>query len=331
MTARNPHNPAQTRQSGAEHVLVVDDEAFVRSAFQLYLETHGYEVSVAESGIRAIEIVQEKKGTIAAALLDLVMPGMYGIDVLSRLKEIDPTIEVVIATGCGNVHSAVEAMRYGAFDYITKPIVDFEQDLLLVVRAAVEAHQARCRQSENSDPEADAPTVRAVLTFYQDLENLAARRAAPAEFSAGFSRILGQHFEAEGALVLVRQPGALVECRQCWESAADATDQNATAIQLAHTALWDELEAAEERWTTLHFASTTLEYLPLAKPLENGESYQALKIQLAGQEDADGEAAALVLLRRGATEGSPTALPTALLSGLLERGLAVEREPKHAH
>ena len=67
------------------------------------------------------------------AILDIVMPGMNGIDVLREIKKSHPTIEVIMASGCGTLQTAVEAMRLGAYDYVSKPILNFDEDLLKVV------------------------------------------------------------------------------------------------------------------------------------------------------------------------------------------------------
>lgn len=121
----------------------MDDEIFIRSALQLYLETLGFQVLVAESGEKAIEIFTGGGSQFDLVILDLVMPGLQGIEVLRILKEKNPSVEVIIATGCGSMGTAVEALRYGAFDYITKPIVNFDQDLLKVVREAISSRRVK--------------------------------------------------------------------------------------------------------------------------------------------------------------------------------------------
>jgi CheY-like chemotaxis protein len=71
------------------------------------------------------------------------MPGIQGVEVLRILKEKQPAVEVIIATGCGSMGTAVEALRYGAFDYIQKPIVNFDQDLLKVVGEAISSRREK--------------------------------------------------------------------------------------------------------------------------------------------------------------------------------------------
>lgn len=101
-------------------ILVVDDEKDVCDIFKKTLTQEGYDVFTALDGESGIEIVKEKKPDIV--LLDLNMPKMGGIEVLQRIKEIDKNTVVIIITGYGSMDSARMAMRWGAFDYITKPI-----------------------------------------------------------------------------------------------------------------------------------------------------------------------------------------------------------------
>lgn len=131
------------------HILVVDDELFIRNALELYFETHGFGVSTANTGDLALEMVAKREVSPDLVLLDLMMPGTPGMDVLIRFKEIDPSIEVIIATGCGGMNTAVEALKHGAFDYITKPILDFDRDLLKTVERALDARRFNLETEPN--------------------------------------------------------------------------------------------------------------------------------------------------------------------------------------
>lgn len=124
-------------------ILIVDDEVFIRNALQLFFETLGFSVQAAENGEEALRSFSIPDSRIDVVILDLVMPGIPGIDLLKILKEKDPSVEVIIATGCGSMGSAIEALRFGAFDYITKPLVNFEKDILPVVRGAIEERHRR--------------------------------------------------------------------------------------------------------------------------------------------------------------------------------------------
>jgi DNA-binding NtrC family response regulator len=112
-------------------ILVVDDEASQRDLLGGILGKEGHEVLAAESGERGLELAQRG---VDLALVDLRLPGMDGIETLEKLKELDPSLEVVIVTAYGSVQTAVSAMKRGASDYITKP-VDVEELLLLIDRA----------------------------------------------------------------------------------------------------------------------------------------------------------------------------------------------------
>ena len=121
----NSKNGATTNQREHPHILLVDDEAFIRDALELYFESNGFEVSTAGDGSEALKIFSEQAGSIDLVLLDLVMPGMHGLEVLRELKKTDPSAQIIIATGCNSMDNAFEALRLGAIDYITKPILDF--------------------------------------------------------------------------------------------------------------------------------------------------------------------------------------------------------------
>jgi len=117
-------------------LLVVDDEAIIRESLRDWLSDVGHQVLTAENGPQALEIIQKEKPGII--IVDLVMPGMDGIELLKRAKEISPSIEVIIITAYGSIPTAITAMREGAYDYIEKPFCPEKAELL--VRKLVE-HQ----------------------------------------------------------------------------------------------------------------------------------------------------------------------------------------------
>ncbi|MFH1335938.1 MAG: sigma-54 dependent transcriptional regulator [Candidatus Zixiibacteriota bacterium] len=101
-------------------ILIVDDEEAQRKQLAGFLEKQGFSVATAESGQMAIEISQSQYYEVA--LLDLKMPGMDGLELLRRLKELNPEIQVIMMTAYGTVETAVEAMKHGAYHYVNKPI-----------------------------------------------------------------------------------------------------------------------------------------------------------------------------------------------------------------
>jgi DNA-binding NtrC family response regulator len=121
-------------------ILVVDDDESLRRVIQLQLEEAGYEVSTASDGPTALAKMEDTSP--ALAITDLKMPGMSGLDLLTKLRAGFPETTVIILTAFGTVSTAVEAMKLGAYDYITKP-VDYEQLLVVVSRAMERGHLLR--------------------------------------------------------------------------------------------------------------------------------------------------------------------------------------------
>jgi two-component system NtrC family response regulator len=118
-------------------VLVVDDDESLRWITQLQLEEAGYAVLTAPDGEQALAQVEE--GGPSLVITDLKMPGMSGVELLKRIRDGHPEILVILITAFGTVQTAVEAMKNGAYDYITKPI-DYGE-LILTVNRALEHQQ----------------------------------------------------------------------------------------------------------------------------------------------------------------------------------------------
>jgi DNA-binding NtrC family response regulator len=120
-----------------KRILVVDDDESLRRVMQMQLEEAGYEVLAASQGQDALAVMED--ATPSLVITDLKMPGISGLDLLRKLREAYPETTVIMITAFGTVSTAVEAMKAGAYDYITKP-VDYEQ-LMLVVNRAMERGQ----------------------------------------------------------------------------------------------------------------------------------------------------------------------------------------------
>jgi DNA-binding NtrC family response regulator len=100
-------------------ILFVDDEKSLQEFMRSELPRLGHEVTVCPDGRAALKVLE--KNTFDAAILDLRMPGMTGIEVLEQLKKVSPDTEAIVMTGHASTDTAIAAMRLGAFDYITKP------------------------------------------------------------------------------------------------------------------------------------------------------------------------------------------------------------------
>jgi two-component system, NtrC family, response regulator AtoC len=105
-------------------ILVVDDEAAQREMLAGYLEKNGYKVSTAGSGKEGLELCKDT--FVELALVDLKMPEMNGIEFIEELKKTSPDTQAIVMTAYGSMESAIEAMKLGAYDYISKPI-DLEE------------------------------------------------------------------------------------------------------------------------------------------------------------------------------------------------------------
>lgn len=115
-------------------ILIIDDEESMRDSCLQVLRKDGYNAAAAKDGQEGIEKARKTKPDIA--LVDLRMPGLGGMDVLLKLREIDCEIVPIVITGYASVDSAVEAMRRGAYDYLSKPFSPHR--LRLIIKRAVE-------------------------------------------------------------------------------------------------------------------------------------------------------------------------------------------------
>src|ERR1700759_2038478 len=114
---------------GGLRILFADDEAHLRDLMQMELPRLGHEVTVCPDGAAALKALE--KGSYDAALLDLRMPGLTGIEVLGKVRQISPDTQVIILPGHATVDTAVQALRLGAFDYLTKPCKWAELEVIL--------------------------------------------------------------------------------------------------------------------------------------------------------------------------------------------------------
>ena len=124
-------------------IMVVDDEETICEALKAWFTKDGYNVETAMSGEDALKLMAEKNFDIF--LVDVKMPGMDGIELLGRIKEVQPNAAVIMMTAHGSIQTAVEAMRGGAGDYLCKP---FDPDTLSLLMERILAH--KLLQQENA-------------------------------------------------------------------------------------------------------------------------------------------------------------------------------------
>ena len=101
-------------------ILIVDDEENSRTGLSKILTKYNYDVITADTGSEALKCLKKKHCDVI--LTDMRMPGMSGIDLLKKVKEVSPEIGVIIFTAYGEVDSYLEAMNLGAFEYLNKPV-----------------------------------------------------------------------------------------------------------------------------------------------------------------------------------------------------------------
>ena len=121
-------------------ILVVEDETILGDSICAYLEHHGYATAIARSGEEGLRLAEESSPDVA--LLDIRLPGIDGLSTLRKLRDISVGTEVVMMTAHASVASAVEAMKAGAFDYLTKPL-DLDEVLVVVDKALAQQRMRR--------------------------------------------------------------------------------------------------------------------------------------------------------------------------------------------
>ena len=113
----------------AARVLIVDDEKSMRELLTITLERAGYEVTAADGGEAAIDAI--RRDTFDAIITDLRMPKVDGMQVLRASRDLSPDTTVIVVTALASTETAVEAMKLGAYDYITKPFKLDEVDIII--------------------------------------------------------------------------------------------------------------------------------------------------------------------------------------------------------
>jgi len=145
-------------------ILVVDDEAPIREVLTEYFATEGYAVEAATSGVEALAAIRGRRADLV--LLDVRMPGLDGVQVLRRIRELDDSVPVIMVTANEDVGLAKETLKLGAFDYVAKPF-DFEY-----LDRAVAAGLARAGTKSPADEDPWSPLALIVFRIARGMAPL---------------------------------------------------------------------------------------------------------------------------------------------------------------
>ncbi|MBI1928476.1 response regulator, partial [Candidatus Poribacteria bacterium] len=134
-------------------ILVVDDESHIRLMMEDLLGTK-YNVLTASNGVEALERVMETPDGIDLVITDIMMPKLDGMNLLREIRTRYPQIGVMMISAYGNMQMAIEAMRQGAYDYITKPLPEFDELDITIARYFEKRQlEERLRQREHDEIE----------------------------------------------------------------------------------------------------------------------------------------------------------------------------------
>ncbi len=157
-------------------VLVIDDDPEMLDLARFHLEKNGYEVACAETGAQGLRLAAERRPEVV--LTDLKLPDIYGIELVTKLKDASPGAEVIMITGYGAVTEAIEATKAGAFYFMEKP-VEFEELMALIERAIergrqmVEIERLRDRLRERTSYYNIIGSSRPMQNIYEIIESIA--------------------------------------------------------------------------------------------------------------------------------------------------------------
>lgn len=151
-----------------DSILVLDDELGIREGCRRALVPHGFHVEVAATGEEGLRLFQEKP--FALILLDIMMPGISGLEVLERVKAIDEEVVVIVITGYATVELAIRAIRAGAYDFLSKP---FDADtLLLAVNQGLEKRRLSLEAKRVREAEEEAKRLEREKAELQKLDQM---------------------------------------------------------------------------------------------------------------------------------------------------------------
>ena len=174
-SARQSSNPKKAK---TKILLIADDETNIRRVLQAMFSKDGYKVHIAENGVRALEVAATCPMDVL--ITDLIMPDMNGVELLQKIKQRHPAVVAIMITAYATIKTCVDAMRYGASDYITKPF-DMDEIRAVVKRAVTRAAEAKANAGmapKKSTPIALAqPSSPAMREVHEMVRRAAASKA----------------------------------------------------------------------------------------------------------------------------------------------------------
>ena len=234
---------ASASEHSTAHILVVDDEDRVREGLVWSLCMTGYQVESAASGFQALALLA--KGGFDLLLLDIAMPGMDGVEVMEQARRLQPDLAVIVLTGHARLDSAIAAVKWGASDYLLKPVSI--QNLQAAVGQALAArtedlHRQRAVELINQAAALLHPPVKAA-DGGEEMPHLRAGDLA-LDVSKRLVEIGGEPLrrmeltEAETAILqeLMRHPGQVRTCRQLVQAVwgYDVSEMEAAGLVRSH-------------------------------------------------------------------------------------------------
>jgi len=164
-------------------ILIADDDATMRSYLSRFLSSSGYQTETVDSGESALARLRQTPAP-DLVLLDMLMPGTDGIDVLTHLKKVNPAIPVVVLSGVGHVRTVVEAIKLGAADYLSKPFEDEELELTIRnilerLRLRDEVQSLRRQLAETDDQELGIGTENLKMVRIREIARQVAETDVP--------------------------------------------------------------------------------------------------------------------------------------------------------
>jgi PAS domain S-box-containing protein len=199
-----------------DRILIVDDDENILFLLSKALERNGYQVETALDGLQALQALQGSS-PFAVLLTDLMMPNMSGMDLLTRAREMDPYIEIIVITAAGSIETAIAAMRDGhAWDYLLKPLESLQQLSVIVGRAITHRKLVMERAALQSQIQSEAERLKALVDSVGEAILAASSQGVITVANPAAIRLLGREDLVGGRFTQVVPP-RLVNIVENWK------------------------------------------------------------------------------------------------------------------